>query len=311
LSDKRIVLIGGSGFVGSNLRKFLSVPLVVPDENEADLTNIDSLRSVIQHDDIIINSAGYANATDTSKRGKALFEVVNVTGVRNLAEVAVEKGAAQLIHISSIAAMGRWHCDNVTEDMLMPVSSPYAESKLLGEKALEDFQDRLPITILRPTSVFGEGRGLARTLCGIVSKGIVPLPGAGTARIPFTYIGNIAQCVELSIAGSNCFGRTFIIGDENSYSLLAIVKGLADALNVTIHVVPIPAMLARLGVNCLESVAKLSGRPPIMDSGRLDTLTNSVSYSIEAFKQATGYKPRYSLDQSLKLIAEWYTGNRD
>ncbi len=283
----------------------------MPDEHEADLTDPESLRRVIQRGDIIINSAGYANATDTSERGKALFETVNVSGVRNLAEVAAEKYAAQLIHISSIAAMGRWHCDNVTEKMLMPLGSPYAESKLAGERALDEFQGRLPITILRPTSVFGEGRGLAKTLCKVVSKGIVPLPGGGAARIPFTYIGNIAQCVELSIANDNCCGHTFIIGDETSYSLLSIVTGLAKALSVKIRVVAVPLTLARFGVGCLQSTAKLTGRPPIMDSGRLDTLTNSVSYSVNAFRQATGYKPHYSLEQSLKLIAEWYLGTKD
>jgi nucleoside-diphosphate-sugar epimerase len=284
---------------------------VVPDENEADLTNPDSLCGVIQVGDIVINSAGYANATDTTEHGKALFRSVNIDGVRNLAEVCVERGVAQLVHISSVAAMGRWHREGVTEEMMIPVHSPYAESKRQGENVLEEYRDRLPITVLRPTSVFGEGRGLARTLCSVVSRGIVPLPGGGSARIPFTYVGNIAQCVELSLGNSKCFGRTFIIGDDESYALRDIVTGLAEALNVNARIVPVPVTLARCGVKCATALFAIFGRPPILDSGRLETLTTSISYSIAAFQEATGYQPAYSVQHALGLIGDWYASKKD
>ncbi|MCE5199494.1 MAG: NAD(P)-dependent oxidoreductase [Armatimonadota bacterium] len=302
----RIVLFGGSGFVGSNLRKWLGSELVVPSENEADLTNYQSLCSVIQPSDIIINAAGYANATDTTERGRLLLQAVNVDGVEKLARAAVQQSAAQLIHISSVAAMGRQRRENVTEDMMLPVASPYAASKLAGEQALLSFADKLPITVLRPTSVFGEGRGLARMLCKVASKRIVLLPGGGTARIPFTYIGNIARCVELCINNETCFGRTFIVGDEGSYALRKIVTGLAAAIGARAQVVPVPTTLAWCGVKLLETAAKVRNRPPLLDSGRLETLSTSVSYSISAFQTATGYAPPYSMPDALELIANWY-----
>lgn len=306
MSDVRVVLIGGSGFVGSNLRKHIATPLLVPDEAEADLTQPQTLRKVIQPGDVIINAAGYANATDATEKGRALFQAINIDGVRNLAQVAVDRQAAQLIHISSVAAMGRWHQENVTEDMLKPTTIPYATSKRAGEGVLAEYHDKLPITILRPTSVFGESRGLARTLCGLVSRGIAPMPDKGSAMIPFSYVGNVARCVELTIRNSGCYGQTYIIGDEQSYLLKDILAELGSALQVKVRLINVPIPLCWAGARCIQIVCGLLGRAPIMDCGRIETLTTSVSYSISAFQAATGYRQPYSFSDGINRIAEWY-----
>jgi nucleoside-diphosphate-sugar epimerase len=306
---KRVVLLGSSGFVGRHLLAALQQEFTVaaPPRSDADLTSTAALERVLAPGDLVINAAGYANATDTTPEGAARFESVNVQGVKNLAEAARRQQVAQLIHLSSVAAMGRWHQTKVNETMLHPPPSPYAQSKRQGEIVLERYHD-LPITILRPTSVFGEGRGLARTLCRVISRRLVPLPQGGSAYIPFTYIGNLCHAVALSLGNPACYGKTFIVGDEHSYPLKAVVLGLAKGLGVTPQIIPVPLAVARLGVWGLESLARWRNRPPLLDSGRLQTLTESVSYDITAFQQATGYQPPWSLTEATERIATWYKG---
>lgn len=308
--SSRIVLFGGEGFVGSNLQKYFTVPVTAPPLAEVDFTRPETLRGVLQAGDIVVNAAGYANATDRTAKGQALFRSVNVDGVRHLAEAAVAAGAAQLVHISSVAAMGRWHRDDVTEAMMTPVKTPYAQSKLDGELVLQPFMDQLPITMIRPTSVFGEGRGLGRTLCKLASRGTVPLPGGGTAHIPFTYIGNLARGVELTLGNPACYGQTFILGDERSYPLREIVTMLAHALGHEARIISIPTPLAYVAACGLEWLAGLRGTAPLLDRGRLETMTCSVSYSIQALQQATGYRPPYALPEALQRIAAWYKGEQ-
>lgn len=307
----RVVLFGECGFVGSNLLRSLQIDgIVAPTLKEADLTNISSLRNVLQPGDIVINAAGYANATDRTEQGKRLFQSINVEGLRNLADVCADVGVFQLIHISSVAAMGRQHGEGITEDMMVPVDSPYAQSKLDGEKLLADYLDKFPITILRPTSVFGEGRGLAATLCSLVKRGTVVLPEAGRAKVPFTYIGNVAHAVGLTIGNEACFGKTFIVGDETSYSLRDIVLALACGMGVNLRIINIPKPVACAGVRALELVAAIRQTTPLLDRGRLDTMIRSVSYSIEAFREATGYQPPYCLDSAANRITQWFLRNR-
>jgi dihydroflavonol-4-reductase len=306
----RIVLLGSSGFVGQHLLEALeaqNLPVYAPPRSEADLSDTAALGRVLESNDIVINAAGYANATDTTPEGKVRFDAVNVQGVRHLVEAGRQKNIAQLIHLSSVAAMGRWDRPMVNETMLREPLSPYAKSKRQGEIILESYRD-VPITILRPTSVFGEGRGLARTLCRVISTRVVPLPAGGKAQIPFTYIGNLCHAATLTLANPACYGKTFIVGDAQSYTLRAVVLGLADSLGIKPVIVPVPVTLARMGVAGLESLARRRNMPPLLDSGRLQTLTESVSYDIAAFQKATGYQPPYSLTEATTRITAWYKG---
>ncbi len=310
MSAARVVLFGECGFVGSNLLERLQIDgIVAPKLDEADLTNISSLRNVLRPDDIVINAAGYANATDRTEQGKRLFQSINVDGLRNLADACAEVGVGQLIHISSVAAMGRQHGEGITEDMMVPVDSPYAQSKLDGERLLANYADKLPITILRPTSVFGEGRGLAAALCSLVRRGTVPLPGGGSARIPFAYIGNICHAVGLAVGNEACFGRTFIVGDEASYPLRDIVLALATGMGMNPRIINVPKPIAYAAARGLEMLAAVRQTTPLLDRGRLDTMTSSVSYSIAAFREAAGYDPPYSLDSAANRITQWFLRN--
>lgn len=305
--SNRVVLFGSEGFVGSNILKWIKEPdVVAPSLVDVDFTNLDSLQGMLRPADIVVNAAGYANATDTTERGKALFQSVNVDGLRNLAKICADAKVGQLIHISSVAAMGRWSQEHVTEEMSVCTESPYAASKLIGEQLLAEYTDCFPITILRPTSVFGEGRGLAAMLCRLVGKGIIPLPGGGKSRIPFTYIGNIVHAVKLSIGNPNCFGGTFIVGDEDSYALRDVVLALAHGMGVKVKILAVPCPLAYATARLSEMVANLRGSTPVLDRGRLQTMTNSVSYSITKFQESTGYQPLYPLQQAAKRIATWY-----
>lgn len=305
--DKRVVLFGSSGFVGSHVAAVLNdVDLVMPEWPAIDMSKPETLSGVFQPGDIVVNAAGYANATDTTPEGRALFQSANVDGVRNLAEAACEAGASQLVHISSVAAMGRLYGEQITEEMSGPITSPYAQSKLDGERILSAFDGSLPVTILRPTSVFGESRGLAVTLCKLVSKRLVPLPIGGKVLIPFTYIGNIAGAVKISLGNERCFGKTFIIGDRQSYALGDIVRALGLAMGISVRIIPVPKAVALAGVLVLEGLSGVRGKPPILDRFRLDTLTRSASYSIRAFEEASSYDQPYSFGMSIDRIANWY-----
>ncbi len=306
MTAQRIVLFGGSGFLGGHLQESLGLPLVAPSRQEADLTDPDSLRRVLQASDIVINAAGYANSGDTTGQGTALFELVNVQGVSNLASAACEAGVGHVVHLGSIAAMGKWRQQGVTEEMLAPVVSHYAASKLAGERVLARWRDRVPVTILRPTSVFGEGGRLAGMLCRIISRGTVPLPDGGSALIPLSYVGNFVHAVSLTLGNRACLGETFIVGDRQSHRLRDVVSELARALRVKIRILSVPGAMCR-GVTALsEAVYGLAGRTPVVSRGRLDFLSSSVSYSVAKLNAATGYEPPFSLEEACNRIAEWY-----
>lgn len=311
LTERRILLFGSEGFIGGHIYRQLrsNDHVVAPPQAEVDITCPDMLRHVIQKDDVVINAAGYADATDRTCRGKRLFELVNVEGVRNLIAVSSEVGIRQFIHMSSVAAISQGNYSEPREKGPRRPSSPYASSKAEGERVLLTYWDRVPITILRPTSVFGEGRGLAVTLCRILKMKLVPIPVGGKAKIPFTYIENIIDCIKLCLDNPACFRRTFIIGDERSYPLKDILENLSLGMGKHPAFVGVPRPIAYAIGAIFEVIAKMAGRRPIIDRNRMDILCRSAEYSIKDFQEATGYIPSVLMEEAAVKLGRWFIGH--
>jgi nucleoside-diphosphate-sugar epimerase len=310
LRGRRILLFGSEGFIGGHILERFAVRyhVVAPRQAEVDLLDRESLARTVSPGDVVVNAAGYADATDRSDRGKALFRQVNVEGLRNLAAACEEAEVGHLVHVSSVAAMGPVSGDAIDESVMHTPATPYASSKLEGEKVLAGYSSRLPVTIVRPTSVFGEGRGLAKTLCGLIDRGVVPLPSDGRAKIPFTYVGNVVDGIERCLGNERCFGRTYIVGDEDSYRLKDIILQLASAMGRRPVIVPVVLPVARAAARLMQGVARLRGTSAVIDRQRLETLSVSVTYSIKAFQRDTGYVPGVSMPEAAAKIAEWYIG---
>jgi nucleoside-diphosphate-sugar epimerase len=293
----RVVIFGGSGFIGSAILRHLDDAAVAPPRRDADLNDMGQLMSVLRRGDIVINAAGWAQATDRSAASLSRLKRDNVQGPVCLAQAAAEAGAAQLVHISSVAAMA------APGDASR---SPYAHSKLVAEERLRGLVTRPPLTILRPTSVFGEGRGLARTLCRLASLPVIPLPAGGTALIPFTYVDNVAYAVRLAIGNENCLERAFVVGDAESYTLRSIVQGLAGAMGRRPRFISVPVSVVNVVARGESLMSRLRGRPPLLDRQRVGTLTTSAVYSIADFQAASGYEPLVPMEEAVRRIGRWF-----
>jgi nucleoside-diphosphate-sugar epimerase len=306
----RLVLFGAAGFIGSALRQTLGAEAVTPRRGEVDLAEPAGVERFLRAGDVIVNAAGSASATDRSPDGLARIRRDNVEAVRSLAEAATAVGADRLVHISSVAAMGHREGHGLTEGEMVQPRSPYSLSKLHAERILADYADRLSITVLRPTSVFGEGRGLALSLCRVAALPVVPLPTGGRALVPFTYVGNVAEAVRLAVRHEATRGGTFIVGDAGSYPLRDIAMGLARGQGAhAIRVVPVPRSVLTVAA-AVERITRRGRGAPILGGARIDTLTRSVSYSIDAFVRATGYRPPVSMEEATERIGAWYVRSR-
>ena len=151
---RRIILVGGTGFLGKYTAKaFLasdgkseiilaSRRAVVPDDisklgnqisaMHIDVTNDRSVDDAIRGADVVVNLVGIMFGP---------FNEIQHLGAKRIAEFAKKHNVRKLVHISAIGA-------NASS------SVPYARSKAFGEKAVLDTLGTAAV-VLRPSLVFG------------------------------------------------------------------------------------------------------------------------------------------------------------
>jgi dihydroflavonol-4-reductase len=175
-----ILVTGGTGFLGAYIikeliekgrqvraiRRSAKLPAYISKNildkvqwMDGDVLDINALEDAMEGVDTVIHSA--AIVSFIKKERKNMYRV-NVDGTANVVNVALEKNVRRLIHISSVAALGRTagggHVDEVKKWTESKVNTHYAISKFKAElEVWRGFSEGLSGVILNPSTILGYG----------------------------------------------------------------------------------------------------------------------------------------------------------
>ena len=214
---KKITIIGGAGFVGTNLCRqlylkqldFEIVDLKVsrqfPDKCKvADVRDIDSLRRTVSGDVVVHLAAVHRDDI----RDSSEYYQTNVVGTENVAKVCTEKGISKIIFTSSVAVYGYAECGTDETGMISPFNE-YGRTKHAAEETLRSWHaaTKSALLIVRPTVIFGEGnRGNVYNLINLIASGKFFMVGKGRNKKSMAYIGNIVAFLEMCIKSNRSYG---------------------------------------------------------------------------------------------------------
>ena len=179
--DNQILVTGGTGFIGSYLLRYLiregyrrvratrrkdsQLDLVAPVADqiewfEGDILDVTFLEEAMRGVELVYHCAAIISF---DPREAGLMMQVNVEGTANMVNAALNEGVRKLIHVSSVAAIGRSKDgETLTEKRIWQRSrfnTNYAISKVLGEQeAWRGLAEGLPVNIVNPSIVIGGGR---------------------------------------------------------------------------------------------------------------------------------------------------------
>ncbi|MCS5491087.1 NAD-dependent epimerase/dehydratase family protein [Algoriphagus limi] len=125
---------------------------------EADLRDPSQLESALEDVDLVIHAAGLVSFSPSDSD---LLYKTNVKGTRNLVNAMLEKGVKKLIHVSSVAAIGRsTEITNIDEKFKWtesPLLTDYARSKYEGElEVWRGEQEGLDVIVVNPSIILGK-----------------------------------------------------------------------------------------------------------------------------------------------------------
>jgi UDP-glucose 4-epimerase len=302
--DRPTALVtGGAGFIGSHVgRRFAQegyAVRVLDDLStgsrahcdagwallEADVRDADAVREATAGVDVAVHLAAFVSVPESFERRADCFGI-NVTGTRNVLEACAHHGVPTLVFASTCAVYAELPAAPKAESEPPGPASPYAASKLEGERLLAEYAGRdIASTALRFFNVYGprqpRGSAYAAAVPVFMERALrgeaIEIYGDGHQTRDFVFVADVAEAVLRAAQAAR--SGVYNVGTGRSVEILH----LADAI-----------------VGLTGSRAAHRFAPPRPGDVRASTA------NVTRIAEALGWSPACSLDEGLRRTVDWY-----
>jgi nucleoside-diphosphate-sugar epimerase len=330
----KVLVTGAAGFVGNHLVEMLVErgdevrALVRPGENAdclrtlpdvevtyGDLTNPLSLKRAVQGMQRVYNIAAKTGPWGPEKT----YQAINVQGLADLIDAAMEAGVCRIVHTSSITVYGHHLCGIVAEDHPYHAeNNPYSRTKIAGEKLIFRLvkERGAPVVIVRPAWIYGpRDRASFGRFVSLIASRKGWLLGNGNNIVPVVYVRDVAQgLIKAGDASDEAVGRAYNIADDRRVTQAEYLNTIADALKVPHVSRKLPFSALYLAGISAEAVWRLGARlapahflspPPLMTYG-VTLLGGDQRFSIDRAHRELGYVPEVDVKRGVAEGVQWY-----
>ncbi len=306
---EHILVIGGTGFIGSNLVRFLvknGHEVIVYHRKESNLKNLDGVKFKSALGDLTDKNAiektlfsamdgckavyNLATCPSSLKKYHRLREIVNIEATGIVAKVARQIGNLRLIHISSSTVVGYPDKKEIADENFgfNAYNDHYAYTKYLGEQAvLKEVTLGLDAVIAIPCSAMGS-QGMKVHQLNVfknIARGKMRIYPPG--GLCLTYIDDIVKglvlCYEKGITG-----KRYILGGSN-ITYKQYFNEIAHATGGKAPYIRLPkTILPWLGLT-VETLFKFLNREITISKNVGEMISKNLFYSSDYAKKELGY----------------------
>lgn len=257
MKHQRILILGGTGFVGTHLatrmsrRDFRITVLTRRDRQRDDLWVLPAVRVVetnvydaekLAHEmrghDAVINLVGILNEKGRDGSG---FRRAHVELTETVIRACRSAGVQRLLHMSALGA-GRGASHNL-------------RTKGEAERAvLAAGREGMNVTVFKPSVIFGPGDSFLRRFAGIARLlPVLPL-ACPDARLAPVFVGNVADAFLRALDDRESFGRSYELCGPRDYTLRELVAYARDVKGTRCLIWGLPDWMARLQARVCDFV---------------------------------------------------------
>ena len=266
--NSKIVVIGGTGFLGRHITRALldaghDVTVATRDPSKVgsiklllganaarcDVTDPATLIGLLEGATAVVYVIGFPNYPMEQPRKGLTFDRYERGGIEHVLAEARRSGTPRLVYLSGVGA------DPFSD-------KSWYRAKGRAEEAIT--RSGLTYAIVRPSWAYGpEDVALNKFRAIARYSPIVPKPGVRPQLIQPVYVKDIALAVQRIFERSDAWDRVYEIGGPEVMSMDEVVKTMLDVMGKRGFVLPIPAPLAKLGTAPLALLPK----PPMTPGG--------------------------------------------
>lgn len=310
LVNKKILVTGGAGFIGSHLVDALAEAnqVTVVDnlssgklENlktllegsdtsfiKADVSDLGRMKELVKESDVIFHLA--VQCLRLSLRDPYLVHEVNASGTLNMCQAALEAGVQRFIYVSSSEVYGTAKTVPMNEDHPLVPTTPYGASKLAGEAYARSYflSFGLPVVVVRPFNTYGPREHLEGVYGEVIPRFVLRvmnnLPpiifGDGLQTRDFTEVSDIVRGL---ISAGEC--------DEMVGQTVNIAAGREVSIN-------------EIAATVLKLLAHNDGLSPQHIEPRPGDVRRHYA-DISKARQVLGFRPRMGIKKGISHYIDW------
>ena len=278
---KRVVLVGGAGFVGHAVANRLAeagVSVTVPTRRrsraghmlllptvevvEADVHDPATLERLFTDADAVVSLVGVLHSRSGTPYGPD-FARAHVELPKKIVATCRNTGVRRLVHISALGAS----TDGPSE---------YQRSKAAGEAAIRSTGADLDWVILRPSVIFGRDDSFLNMFARLATLfPVLPLAGANTRFQP-VYVEDVAEVVWRSLSTPDAAGQTLDLAGPSVYTLRQLVEYVTNLIGKPRPVIGLPECAAMLQARLMELAPQPLMSRDNVRSMRVDNITHGA-----------------------------------
>jgi 3beta-hydroxy-delta5-steroid dehydrogenase/steroid delta-isomerase len=334
----RVLVTGGSGFVGANLvttllarghdvRSFDRAPSPLPDHPRlqtivGDITNPDDVAKAVTDVDTVFHTAaiidlmGGGSVTDEYRQRSF---AVNVGGTENLVRAARTAGAKRFVYTASNSVVVGGQVISGGDETLPYTerfNDLYTETKVAAEKFVlsENGTDGMLTCSIRPSGIWGRGdQTMFRKLFESVLAGHVKvLVGSADAKLDNSYVHNLIHGFILAgehlVPGGTAPGQAYFINDGEPINMFEFSRPVVEACGVRWPKFRVSGPLVRFVMTVWQWLHFRIGLPkPPLEPLAVERVYLDNYFSIAKARRDLGYEPLFTTEQAMAECLPYYT----
>ena len=303
---KKILITGGSGFIGNHVAQVLlkqGLEVKIYDLKSSSLSKVESVQGDILDEvqleqaahgcDAIVHLAAQISIPRSIENPEETYNI-NVTGTQNVIACAEKMGIRRVLLASSAAVYGDATAIPLKEEIIGTLLSPYATSKYDNEHQVVLARERgLEAVALRFFNVYGPNQSVQGAYAAVIPKVIETITsgqrpvifGDGQQTRDFVHVQDVAMGIFklLSIDWNKVHSHVYNIATQQQISILELI----EAVNL----------------NCVELGILEAPVQPLFENSRIGDIQHSVA-NIEKIMEQIEWSPTIDFHQGIRTLLE-------
>ncbi len=323
---ERVLVLGGTGFLGSHLVERLAragTPVRVasargrwpwgapPPGVETTRFDVGTVVAPLDWDALIEGSPRIVNLAGVLQRPGLpddLYRRVHVDGPRHLQWAVARAGKPRrIVHVSTTGVLGPTGPQPRPEDAPPHPITVYERTKAEGEHAARDGRrPGMEVVVVRPGLVYGERDLHLLGLWRAIASGTFRTIAGGRARWQPIHVDDVSRALQRALDAPGVDGEIFQVAGGEAVSVGELAARIARLLRVPVKGPSLPLPLALAAGVALEGLLLPFGIEPPLSRARVRTLTEDRLYGTERIREVLGLVPEVDLDAGLERTHAWY-----